>query len=346
MVMPMLAPAPAALVAASSHRRDPRTARLLHLDPRTGSLADLDAAEGIPALLGPGDVLVVNDAATLPASLPLQGGLELRLLAHQDGTRWLAVLFGAGDWRQDTDSRPPPPAVAPGSRLALQGAALEIAVEAVDVRSPRLLTVRLGADPEAMWAAIYAVGRPVQYSYLREPVPLAAVQNVYAGAPWAAEMPSAGRVLTAAVLRRLRDRGVRVVALTHAAGLSATGDAALDAALPLPERYHIPEATAAAVRSARRVIAAGTSVVRALEDSGGVAGDGIATLRLAPHTQPRVVHGVLSNMHSPGESHFELLAAFAGEALLARAGQHAAARGYLAHEFGDVTLILGSGRNG
>ena len=343
---PIPAPIPttAAMEAASDPLRSPRRSRLLHIDPAAGRFTDRCAGE-LPDLLGEGDVLVVNDAATMPASLPLEGGLELRLLAWEGGARWRAVLFGAGDWRQDTDARPVPPRMSAGAVLRLRsGGGLSLTVEGAAALSPRLLTVRFHAEGAALWSALYAAGRPVQYSYLGREVPLWAVQNVYAGRPWAVEMPSAGRILTAEVLGRLRQRGVQIARLTHAAGLSATGEPALDAALPLPERYEIPARTVEAVAAARRVVAAGTSVVRALEgnlrDRGGAPGEGRTDLVITPDFTPRLVDGVLSNMHSPGESHFELLGAFAGRALLDRAGQHAVRRGYLAHEFGDATLIL------
>ncbi|MFT4976879.1 MAG: S-adenosylmethionine:tRNA ribosyltransferase-isomerase [Myxococcota bacterium] len=330
------------MIAAHNPRRAPDISRLLHVQPHAQRFTDRCARQ-LDTLLQPGDVLVVNDAATLPASLPLVGGLELRLLAWQGGARWRAVLFGVGDWREDTDKRPPPPTVQAGAVLHLLGG-LSITIEGVSPLSPRLLSVRFGAEGADLWAALYAAGRPVQYSYVDQDVPLWAVQNVFAGRPWAVEMPSAGRVLTASVLGRLRQRGVGIHRLTHAAGLSATGDSVLDAALPLPERYDIPEETLRAVEGARRVVAAGTSVVRALEgnlrERGGAAGEGVTGLRITPDFVPQVVDGVLTNMHEPGESHFELLAAFAGAGLLAEAGRHAIARGYLAHEFGDVMLIL------
>ena len=139
--------------------------------------------------------------------------------------------------------------------------------------------------------------------------------------------------------------------LTHAAGLSSTGSDELDRRLPFPERSDIPESTVRAVLRARvtggRVIAAGTSVVRALEsrfaERGALTpGEGVATLVLHPEHRPALVDGVLSGMHSPGTSHFALLSAFAEETLLSRALAHAAHRGYLEHEFGDSMLILGT----
>jgi S-adenosylmethionine:tRNA ribosyltransferase-isomerase len=161
-------------------------------------------------------------------------------------------------------------------------------------------------------------------------------------------MPSAGRALRWPTLSALMGRGVAVASLTHAAGLSATGDAALDAALPLPERYEIPEATVAAVRQARRVIAVGTTVVRALEGSARAnrgalkPGPGETDLVIGPNTSLAVVDGILSGMHEPDSSHFQLLSAFAPTELLREAATHAEEVGYLVHELGDSTLVLAS----
>jgi len=167
------------------------------------------------------------------------------------------------------------------------------------------------------------------------------VQTAYAARPWAAEMPSAGRPLTWDVLLGLRRRGVAIARLTHAAGLSSTGDDALDRALPWPERYEIPRATLDAIAAARRVIAVGTTVVRALE-SWAQSGDasGIARLKLDPTYKPRVVDGLISGLHAPGESHFELLSAFAPRDRLVRAIELAAASGLSGHELGDACLVL------
>jgi S-adenosylmethionine:tRNA ribosyltransferase-isomerase len=215
--------------------------------------------------------------------------------------------------------------------------------------SPRLLRVAFDVTGDGLWAALYREGRPIQYSYARRELPLWAVQTVYAGRPWAFEMPSAGRPLSWEILLALRRRGVRWAALTHAAGISATGDPAIDAALPLPERFEIPAATVAAIEEARRrggrVLAVGTTVVRALE--GAVAGGGelratagITDLRIGPRHRLRVVDGILSGVHAPDESHFALLGAFAGADLLRRAWAWASARGFRAHELGDAMLVL------
>jgi len=208
----------------------------------------------------------------------------------------------------------------------------------------RVELAAITGGPEVWWTAIYESGKAVQYAHRREELPLWAVQTAYAARPWAVEMPSAGRGLTWEVLLRLRRRGIAVATLTHAAGLGATGDDALDRALPLPERYEIPQATADAIAHARasggRVIAIGTSVVRALEASGGRAGQGIATLRVDGRYRPRVVDGLVSGLHAPGESHFELLEAFAPADRLRQALVLAARHGLSAHELGDACLIV------
>ncbi|MDC0666763.1 S-adenosylmethionine:tRNA ribosyltransferase-isomerase [Nannocystis radixulma] len=344
---------------ATAPRDDRADARLLLIDPATGARADAHVRD-LPRWLRPGDLLIVNDAATLPASLRarvwrndhvsedmLSDDVEVRLTGIGDAT-WRVALLGAGDWRTPTERRPPPPVLQVGDRLVFSEA-LAAEVVAVSPVSPRLVELRFDREGAALWGALYRLGRPVQYAYVREPLALWSVQTVFAGRPWAAEMPSAGRPLDWDTLLALRRGGVEIAAVTHAAGLSSTGDAALDAALPLPERFDVPAATVAAIARARarggRVIAVGTTVVRALEGSvrrfGGLqAGAGETDLVLGPDFVPRVVDGVITGMHGPGESHFELLRAFAGEAALRSAFEHAVAGGYMGHEFGDAALIV------
>lgn len=328
-------------------RPNPANERLLLVDGPRGSIDERVAGE-LPSALRAGDLLVVNDAATLPASLAgtLAGRpIEARLTAAPDAGRALALLFGAGDWRTPTEARPLADRVFAGETLRF-GDDLSATIEAVHARG-RLVTLRFDRTDAALWSAIYAQGRPIQYAYLSGGLSLWHVQNRYAGRPWAVEMPSAGHVLTWEVLSALVARGVRLATLTHGAGLSSTGDAELDRLLPLPERYDLPPATIEAVRATTgRVIAVGTSVVRALEgnarDHGGVivAGEGVTDLRIDRNFRPRIVSGLLTGMHELGASHRDLLAAFASAELLGRAYDHAERAGFLGHEFGDVSLVL------
>jgi S-adenosylmethionine:tRNA ribosyltransferase-isomerase len=334
-------------------RRD--DVRLLVIDPAAPAGAALHETRtpALPELFAAGDLLVVNDAATLPASLGgrAPGGhpVEARLVAAGEGERFWAVLFGSGDWRARTEDRPPPPDLPTGARLDFGPLTAEIAGRSP--LSPRLVELAFDRTGDALWAALYGAARPVQYSYLAHDLPLWAVQTVYAARPWAVEMPSAGRPLSWEILLALRRKGVRWAALTHAAGLSATGDPALDTALPLPERYEIPAATVRAVEETRarggRVVAVGTTVVRALEGSAAASADGrphpgpgVTALRLSPAFRPRVVDGILSGAHAEHESHFALLGAFAPPGLLAEAAARAEAAGFLTHELGDAMLIL------
>lgn len=346
------APLPA-LLPARAPRPAPLDDKLLWIDPRAGSYADRRVRD-LRRILRPGDLLVVNDAATLPASFRgtlagAAGPVELRLLQQEADGSFQAVLLGAGDWRTPTEERPVPETAAPGARLRI-AADLEARVEGRSPLSPRLLRLRFDRSGDALWSALYRHGRPVQYAYLKAELPLWSVQTRYGARPWAMEMPSAGRPLTFDLLLRLAKAGVRIAGLTHACGLSSTGDPEIDAALPLPERFEIPEDTVDAIaRAPGRVLAVGTSVVRALEGCVALhgtlrAGAGVTDLRIGPDFRPdfrpRVVTGLLSGLHETGTSHFNLLNAFAPPALLRAAYAHAAEQGYLQHEFGDSNLIL------
>jgi S-adenosylmethionine:tRNA ribosyltransferase-isomerase len=222
------------------------------------------------------------------------------------------------------------------------------AVTELDARSPRLLHLQFACDRSALYRLLYAHGRPVQYAYLDRALALWDVQTRYASRPWAAEAPSAGLALSWDLLLDLQRRGVHLATLTHAAGLSSTGDPALDALLPLREAYDIPQATVNAITTAkacgRRVLAVGTTVTRALEgavrNQGQLtSGEGVTDLRLAPDTQLRIVDGILTGMHDASSSHFALLGAFAPTAVLQRANAEAEALGYREHEFGDAMLV-------
>lgn len=321
--------------------------RLLVVDPLSGRIGDYRIDE-LPRLFGAGDALIVNDAATLPASLRAAPELELRLVARDADGSWRAVAFGAGDQRIPTERRGSPRALRVGERLDF-GPRLAARVVELDAGEPRLLRLRFESDGAAFWQALYGHAAPIQYAYLSRPLALWDVQNRYAAEPWAFELPSAGRPLSFELLFELERRGTTLARVTHAAGISSTGAPELDRRLPLPERYAVPEATAEAVAKARRrggrVVAAGTSVVRAIEsharpDGSLRGGAGTSRLRLGADSELRVVDGLLTGLHEPGTSHFELLEAFAPRRLLERAVEHAARTGYVQHEFGDSCLLL------
>ncbi len=306
-------------------------------------------------VLRAGDLVVANDAATLPASLhgihrPSGAEIEVRLagrasLAPDDVHRFIAVVFGAGDFRARTEDRPLPPPLAPGDRLAL--GPLPATIEAL-VDHPRLVSLRFDGTAAEIWDGLARHGRPIQYSHVPTALALWDVWTPIAGVPAAFEAPSAGFVLNWEMVRAMHARGIAFVTLTHAAGISSTGDTDLDRRLPFDEPYRIPKATAAAIRRTKtargRIVAVGTTVVRALEDAAGDdgivrAGDGVATQRIGPASRLRVVDAILSGTHEPGSSHYELLRAFMHDATLRRAGVELEAYGYRTHEFGDSVFI-------
>jgi S-adenosylmethionine:tRNA ribosyltransferase-isomerase len=331
----------------------PRDAKLLVVDAE-GGLTHSPRAY-LADFLAPGDLLVANDAATLPASLhglhQRSGELvEVRLagrrsLAVDDVREFTAIVFGAGDHRTRTEDRQAPPALEAGDALAL-GPLRATVLRRLD--HPRLIALRFEGSIDAIWAGIARHGQPIQYAHLADPLALWDVWTQVAALPVAFEPPSAGFVLDWALLGALRQRGVGFATLTHAAGISSTGDAALDARLPFDEPYHVPPSTVQAIERTRaaggRVVALGTTVTRALEHAasrtGGLrAGSGLADQRIGARSRLRVVDAIISGTHEPGTSHYELLRAFASDTVLRRASDALERHGYRTHEFGDSVLI-------
>ena len=331
----------------------PGDARLLAIDA-DGRLRDLPRTR-LAELLMPGDLLIANDAATLPASLagvhgPSRAPIEVRLagrpsLDPADVGRFTAIVFGADDHRTPTEHRADPPPLRAGDALHL--GPLTGTVRRVFTQRRRI-EIAFDARPDAVWAGIAAHGRPIQYAHIAAPLALWDVWTAIAARPVAFEPPSAGFVLDWALLDSLHRRGVGFQTLTHAAGLSSTGDATLDTLLPFDEAYELPDATVAAIAGAkacgRRVVALGTTVTRALEHAASLdgiprAGPGLATQRLGPKTALRVVDAIVSGTHEAGTSHYELLRAFADDDVLRRADRLLAERGYRTHEFGDSVWV-------
>ncbi|MDY6946260.1 MAG: S-adenosylmethionine:tRNA ribosyltransferase-isomerase [Pseudomonadota bacterium] len=341
------------MIAADRPVQRPATARLLHVD-RHGAIRHAPRSQ-LTQFLSPGDLVVANDAATLPASLHglhVRTGLpvEVRLagkpsLSTRDARHFIAVVFGAGDYRMRTEERSLPPGLQSNDELLL--GSLSARIERV-LDHPRLVALRFEAEPSELWRGLATHGRPIQYAHLSEPLALWDVWTSIAGAPVAYEPPSAGFALDWQMLAQFEARGIRFATLTHAAGISSTGDPQLDDLLPFDEPYRIPAATeqaiAAALCEGRRIVAIGTTVVRALEHSAATfgsvaAGESIANLRIGAQTQLRVVDALLSGTHEPDTSHYALLQAFADKAALRRADDALNGAGYRTHEFGDSVLI-------
>jgi S-adenosylmethionine:tRNA ribosyltransferase-isomerase len=286
----------------------------------------------LPEFLAPGDVVVVNTSATLPAALRA-GELTVHLStpAPDGSPRWVVELRD-GDRPYRTARAGdtfPLPAGGRAELLAPYASGRRLWLAGFDLPGPLL-------------DYLHDHGQPIRYGYVPRPWPLSAYQTVYANEPGSAEMPSAGRPFTTGLITRLVAAGVQVAPVVLHTGVSSPerGEP------PFPERYRVPEATAHLVNAARgRVIAVGTTVVRALEtvtaaDGTVSAGAGWTRLVIGPEHGLRAIDGLITGWHEPEASHLELLRAAAGDALLDRAYHEALRHGYLWHEFGDSFLVL------
>jgi S-adenosylmethionine:tRNA ribosyltransferase-isomerase len=298
----------------------------------------------LPGFLAPGDLLVVNTSATLPAALPATrsdgAAAELRLSTPapgRDPERFRVVELRCGE--------APCADVGVDERLALpDGATARILAP----YAPARLWLAFLDVPRPLEAYLVAHGHPIRYGYVPRRWPLSAYQNVYATEPGSAEPPSAGRPFTAELITRLVSGGVLVAPVTLHTGVSSQERQER----PYPERYRVSEQTARLVNAVRawggRVIATGTTVVRALEtvaapDGTVAAGEGWTDLIVTPERGLWAIDGLLSGLHEAESSHIDLLRAAAGEELLARSYHAAVEHGYRWHEFGDSHLVLTPG---
>ena len=289
----------------------------------------------LPGLLRAGDVLVVNTSATLPAAVPVvDAPLTVHFSTEAPGGGWLIELR-----RRAGKATAPFVGGTPGRRYRLPGGG------AVTLREQHSTGRLWRADVDTAGAAsvrdfLYAYGRPIRYSYVRRPWPLSAYQTVFGVHPGSAEMPSAGRPFTYEMVTRLVTAGVLVVPV-----LLHTGVASPEAhERPYPEWFSVPPTTVRVVARAKadggRVIAVGTTVVRALESAWEGPASGWTDLVVTPERGVAAIDGLLTGFHEPRASHLDMLAAIAGMPLLEHCYAEALDAGYLWHEFGDLNLLL------
>jgi len=293
-----------------------------------------------------GDLVVVNDSATVAAQVDAEGGVRGPVVLH------LATKLDDGTWV--TEVRTPYDAsravldAEPGERF-VAGAVTVVLIEPY----PRADSSPTGRG-NRLWRArvdgpladhLRRHGRPIAYGYLPRRHPLSAYQTVFSTRPGSAEMPSAGRPFSHGLVTRLVSKGVAVAPVTLHTGVSSqeAGEA------PQPERFAVPASTARLVNAVRagggRVVAVGTTVTRALESAVGEEGavvprSGWTERVVTPADPPRVVTGLVTGWHDPGASHLLLVEAVAGSDLAQRAYDAAVSDGYQWHEFGDAALLL------
>jgi S-adenosylmethionine:tRNA ribosyltransferase-isomerase len=301
----------------------------------------------LPRYMTPGDLLVVNTSATIPAAIDGLREEGRPVTVHfstplDDGT-WVAEL------RESDGNRGRVADATPGETVQLPAEMqLTLLFRYPDPTADRLWVTALtgpdgaGRDVQSLLAVH---GRPIRYSYVPDEWPISAYQTVFSRHPGSAEMPSAGRPFTSGLVIDLMTDGVVIAPITLHAGV-----ASLEAGeQPLPERFSLSGTTASLVNLTRsvgrRVVAVGTTVTRALEsatDPDGTvhAREGWTDLVLGADHPGRVVTGLITGWHDPEASHLALLEAVAGKALVKAAYAEADQRGYLGHEFGDSCLLL------
>ena len=295
----------------------------------------------LPRFLDEGDLVVVNTSGTLAAAVPATDAsgrsLELHLSTNLPADLWTIELRDGGE---------PWFSAHAGEEIGLPaGGRVELlAPYAEHERGVRLWVAHV-RTPEPLHTYLAVHGEPIRYGYVRGSWPLSMYQNVYATEPGSAEMPSAGRPFTPEVLTRLVARGVGVAPI-----VLHTGVASLEASEPpYPEYFRVSNTTAHRVNDTRReggrIIAVGTTVVRALETvvdpKGEVhAGSGWTDTVITPERDVRSIDGLLTGWHEPEASHLAMLEAIAGRPLLEQSYEAALEERYLWHEFGDVHLVL------
>jgi S-adenosylmethionine:tRNA ribosyltransferase-isomerase len=320
--------------------------RLLVIERASGAIEHA-RFDKIDHYLRAGDLLVFNSSRTLPASLRAcdcgHGPcMEVRLAQHLPDDSWLALLlceqgdpFGCG--------------LRAGMQIEF-AEALKATVLERNAEIPRLWKLKFSASGSTLVDLIYRLGKPIRYEYVSAPWDLDYYQTIYATEPGSAEMPSAGRAFTWKLLIELKRRGIDSAYLVLHTGLSSYMDDEIDRAHPASEEeYFISTTTAEKIRQARarggRIIAVGTTVVRALEsvadaDGGVTEKQGYTRLKITREHRLKAVDGLLTGLHEPEASHLDLLSAFLPPEQIRFAYEEAMARRYLWHEFGDLNLIL------
>lgn len=313
--------------------------RLLVVKKNSGEIQHSNF-EKIKNFLNRGDLLVFNSSRTLPASIlgreVLSGNrIEVRLAEHLPDDQWLALLLGSGEPFE-------------GMRIEFSSN-LSCTLVSKDERIQELWRISFSQSGKKLMGLIYEIGRPIRYEYIPSPFPLDYYQNVYARQPGSSEMPSAGRAFTWKMLFDLRRAGIEMSDITLHTGLSSYMNDELDAKHTVSEEeFTISENAARKINITRsrqnRIIAVGTTVVRALESAVGkegmtIAGHGYTRLHITKDHKLGTIDGLLTGLHEPEASHLDLLGAFLPEKFLYRAYKQAVGHRYLWHEFGDLNLI-------
>jgi S-adenosylmethionine:tRNA ribosyltransferase-isomerase len=293
--------------------------------------------------LTPGDLVVVNTSATVPAAIDAVLPDDRKIVIHVS-TQLPGGLWMVEPRRPSTGGATSPLQLAPHPVVArfADGTSLSLLRPVAGSQRLWLATVDDGID---LLAILVALGRPIRYSYVERDWPIDNYQTVFADEPGSAEMPSAARPFTAELVTLLIRSGIGMATITLHTGVSSLEGHEL----PYVERFAVPVSTASAVNathaSGHHVIAVGTTVVRALESAVDATGTVHATggwtdVVITPERGVRAVDGLVSGWHEPAATHLAMLEAVAGRTALISAYRAAWDAGYLWHEFGDSHLLL------
>jgi S-adenosylmethionine:tRNA ribosyltransferase-isomerase len=310
--------------------------RLMVASRSSGRIAHVRFRD-LPRFMRAGDVLVVNVSATLPSALAERRTDGRACRVHVStrvpelGPSWRAIELRSADGAR-------PARAGTGETVALEdGASFEVV--APYASDARLVLARFRGSHEVE-DHLARFGEPIRYGHVRTRWPLRAYQNVYARVPGSAEMPSAGRPFSTRLITDLVAGGVSIAPIVLHAGVSSPERHES----PFPEYYEVPASTARLLAAIRRgggrIVAVGTTVVRALESVGAEPGAGWTGLKITAERELHVVDGLITGWHEPAASHLDLLEAVAGASLLERCYAEALRHGYLWHEFGDSHLLL------
>lgn len=315
--------------------------RLMTIDRKTGATGH-HSFQDIAQFFEPGDLLVVNNSATIPAALlaSIEDKAHQVHLAARQSARQVIIELRQSDGTPDErplDAETPVHILNASGHVLSQG----LVLEKFHPRS-RFWTVCTDHD----WYELATrEGLPIRYHYVDRPYPINYYQTVFGKIPGSSEMPSASRPFTTDIVDQLKEKGVEIVELTLHTTVSSHEVNDDDPNPPLvPEWYDISPTTQSAIllaqRENRSIIALGTTVVRAIETWAQTRrSQGWTTHLVTPHSQPKVTSGLVTGMHDSFTSHLWLIYAFVPADTLIAAYRQAQAHGYRWHEFGDLTYI-------
>lgn len=309
--------------------------KLLVLDRQTGQIKH-DQFVHLGSYLEKGDLLIFNNSRTIPSVLHADHNgirVEIRLSRQLSASEWDVLL--------------PENRLNIGEKLTFPKGITAIITG--NGSEPPLVKIHFSAGGTELLQLFYEIGDPIRYEYIHHPWPLEAYQTVFATVPGSVEMPSAGRAFSWRLIQNLKRQGIDTAFLSLHAGLSYYGNDKWPSPSKHPEAYSIPTLTAEKIneakRNGKRIIAVGTTVVRALESAAEANGlveakEGTTSLYVTKNYPLKIADGLITGFHEPEASHLDMLTSFVQEEFLLSAYEIAITEGYLWHEFGDINLIL------